>query len=101
VFGLDTSMDPKDRDLEANTSRLQRWSPDRSAPEVPPWRSSMSPQAFRDHCASVPMSAGKFERDLCRDLIYRGWWLTREAVRTFHPDAITVDPPEWNEWSVL
>ena len=44
------------------------------------------------------MSVGKFDERVCRDLIYRGWWLTRESLRTFHPEVLPVPPPHWTDW---
>ena len=99
TFGLGTSLDPKKGDIQSTISRHQRYAPDDIAHEVPPWRSPMTAEAFRAHCAAVPMSAGKFDPELCRDLVYRGWFLTRETLRTFHPDVLTVDPPAWREWA--
>ncbi len=99
TFGLRTSMDPKDGDIESTVSRHQRYEPDGVAGEVPPWQVGMDAAAFRQHCASVPMSGGRFDETLACDLVYRGWWLTRESIRTFHPDALAVDPPAWREWN--
>ena len=99
TFGLDTSMYPKDGDIESTTSRHQRYEPDDVAHEVPPWRTNARAKDFREHAASVPMSGSKFDEELACDLVYRGWWLTRESLRTFHPDALTVDPPAWSEWN--
>ena len=99
TFGLDTSMDPKDGDIESTTSRHQRYQPDGMTTESPPWHADPDAAAFRTRCASVPMSAGKFDPVIAADLIYRGWWLTRESMRTFHPDALQAAPPAWNEWN--
>ena len=97
-FALSTSLEPKHGDVESVLSRHHRYRPDGIAHEVPPWQASMTPEAFRAHCADVPMSAGRFDLDLARDLVYRGWYLTRETIRTFHPDVLTVEPPAWREW---
>ena len=99
TFGLKTSMDPKDGDIESTTSRHQRYQPDGMTTESPPWHADPDAAAFRTRCASVPMSAGKFDPVIAADLIYRGWWLTRESMRTFHPDALQAAPPAWNEWN--
>ena len=99
TFGLETSMDPKDGDIESTTSRHQRYETDGLTTESPPWHADPDGQAFRTRCASVPMTAGKFDPVLAADLIYRGWWLTRESLRTFHPDALHSAPPVWREWN--
>lgn len=99
IFSLDTTMEPNSS-LESSMSRHQRWSPDPDAPEVPAWRAEMDLDTFRDHCAGVPMSAGKFDPLLARDLVFRGWWLTRETMRTFQPDALDRAAPNWSEWWV-
>jgi len=99
TFGLGTSMYPKDGDIESTTSRHQRYESDGVAHEVPPWQTNPRAEDFREHTAGVPMSGSKFDEELACDLIYRGWWLTRESLRTFHPDALTVVPPAWGEWN--
>jgi len=98
IFRLDTSMDAKPSHAAYHESRHTRYEDDPQAPEVPPWRDgTFSAAAFRAHTANVPMSAGRFEDYICRDLIYRGWWLTRETIRTFHPEVLATIPA-WSEW---
>lgn len=91
IFSLGTTMDNA-RDLVTTISKHQKYVPDPDAPEVPPWRSNgfggMSPSEFRSSITSIGMAAGKFDLELCDDIVYRGWWLTRETLRTFHPDAL-------------
>lgn len=97
VFGLATSMDPKDGNIESAASRHQTYSPDPAVPEVPPWHPAATDAAeWRAAVAGVPMSAGKFEPEICRDLIYRGWWLARESLRTFHPETLSRPAPAWS-----
>lgn len=91
IFSLGTTMDSS-RDIISTISRHQRYSADPEAPEVPPWRTDsgrpMTPDEFRESITAIGMAAGKFELDVCDDLVYRGWWLTRETLRTFHPDVL-------------
>ena len=102
TFGLSTSMDPKDGEIESTISRHQRYVPDGEASELPPWHDLDSDiPEWRARCVDVPMSVGKFDLSVCRDLIYRGWWLTRESLRTFHPEALPVPPPRWTDWYEL
>lgn len=102
TFGLSTSMDPKDGDIETTISRHQRYEPDEDVSELPPWHDlETSVPRWREHCVDVPMSVGKFDLTVCRDLVYRGWWLTRESLRTFHPEALRNPPPRWTEWCEL
>jgi hypothetical protein len=99
AFGLRTSMDPRAGDLESTMSRHNRYVPDPDAPELPPWRDpATNITAWRDQCVDVPMSVGRVEPLVCRDLIYRGWWLTRESLRTFHPEVLGGPAPRWAEW---
>lgn len=91
IFSLGTTMDNA-RDIVSTISKHQRYRADPDAPEVPPWRaragSGLSPEEFRDSITSIGMAAGRFDVELCDDLVYRGWWLTRETLRTFHPDVL-------------
>jgi hypothetical protein len=36
----------------------------------------------------------RFERELCRQLGYRGWWLAGCSIATFHRDLIG-ELPSW------
>jgi NTE family protein len=49
-----------------------------SFPEVRTWQG-------RD-LAFVPTVFDRLDRELCRLLIYRGWWLTGATIATYHPD---------------
>ena len=44
--------------------------------------------------ALVKTTFARFEEELCRQLIYRGWWLAGCSVATFHRDLIA-ELPRW------
>jgi predicted acylesterase/phospholipase RssA len=94
IFSLGTTMDNA-RDIVSTISKQQKYRADPAAPEVPPWRanagSPMTPEQFRTSVTAIGMAAGKFDLDVCDDLVYRGWWLTRETLRTFHPEVVPSD----------
>lgn len=99
TFDLETSMEPNDGEIESMVSRHDRYVRDEEVAELPPWHDpDSSIRKWRADCVNVPMSVGKFEERVCRDLIYRGWWLTRESLRTFHPEVLPVPPPHWTDW---
>ena len=102
TFGLSTSMDPKDGEIETTISRHQQYGPDDDVSELPPWHDlETNVPRWREQCVDVPMSVGKCDLTVCRDLVYRGWWMTRESLRTFHPEALRKPPPRWTEWCEL
>ena len=94
IFSLGTTMD-NSRDIISTISKHQKYSTDPEAPEVPPWRTNtgtpMTSKEFRSSITAIGMAAGKFDLDVCDDLVYRGWWLTRETLRTFHPEVLPQD----------
>ena len=94
IFSLGTTMD-NSRDIISTISKHQKYSTDPEAPEVPPWRTNtgtpMTSEEFRSSITAIGMAAGKFDLDVCDDLVYRGWWLTRETLRTFHPEVLPQD----------
>lgn len=94
IFSLGSTMDDSSN-IISTISKHQRYRADPDAPEVPPWRtntgSPMTPEEFRTSVAAIGMAAGKFALDVCDDIVYRGWWLTRETLRTFHPEALPDD----------
>jgi NTE family protein len=51
-------------------------------------------EELRVRLALVKTSFKRFPRDLCHQLIYRGWWLTGCCVATFHPDLVR-KLPHW------
>ena len=57
-------------------------------PEHPEWREEL---------VSVPTSFDKFPRDLCRRLVYRGWWLTGASLSRFHRELLPALLPSWRE----
>jgi hypothetical protein len=102
TFDLSTSMDPRDGEIETTMSRHQRYEPDEEVSELPPWHDlDTNIPSWRRQCVDVPMSVGKFDLSVCRDLVYRGWWLTRESLRTFHPEALSDPLPRWTDWHEL
>ncbi|MEK6274347.1 MAG: patatin-like phospholipase family protein [Actinomycetota bacterium] len=44
--------------------------------------------------ALVKTTFARFRRELCRQLVYRGWWLAGCSVATFHPDLVA-ELPHW------
>lgn len=44
--------------------------------------------------ALVKTTFARFDRRLCQQLIYRGWWLTGCSIATFHRDLIS-ELPRW------
>lgn len=51
----------------------------------------------RERLALVKTSFDKFSSDLCRRLIYRGWWLAGASLATFHRDLLPATLPSWEE----
>jgi NTE family protein len=48
--------------------------------------------------ARLKTSFAKFPRDRCRQLVYRGWWLTGASLATYHRQLLPQDRlPEWRE----
>jgi hypothetical protein len=45
--------------------------------------------------ALVKTTFARFDRTLCRQLVYRGWWLTGCCIATHRPDMITGELPQW------
>lgn len=57
-------------------------------PEHPEWREAL---------ATVPTSFDKFPRELCRRLVYRGWWLTGASLSRRHRELLPAELPAWRE----
>jgi NTE family protein len=57
-------------------------------PEHPEWREEL---------VNVPTSFDKFPRELCRRLVYRGWWLTGASLSRFHRELLPAALPSWRE----
>lgn len=49
---------------------------------------------LRIKLALVKTTFARFDRELCRQLVYRGWWLTGCSIATFHRDLIG-ELPRW------
>jgi NTE family protein len=68
---------------------------DRPSPE---WVETRPQQEqLRLELALVKTTFARFDRRLCQQLIYRGWWLTGCSITTFHPDLI----PRLPRWRPL
>ncbi len=65
-------------------------------PEVPEWCRD-DPQEFIDSVANMPMSVKKLDPILCRDVIYRSWWISRAFLTTYHDDVVP-RVEGWTEW---
>ena len=95
--------------------RFQAW--ERATGEKPPWgrqgvlfglASSVPPERLSPAWAAVnpipPVPAevayvhtsfDRFDRELCRKLVYAGWWLAGASLATYHPQQI----PQIPKWS--
>ena len=64
---------------------------------TPGWLAGRPEQtpAVRDHLARLKTSFAKFSREDCRQLVYRGWWLTGAALSRYHPDVLPDPFPVW------
>ena len=64
---------------------------------TPEWLEGRSEQApaNRDHLARLKTSFAKFSREDCRQLVYRGWWLTGAALSRYHRDLLPASLPAW------
>jgi NTE family protein len=92
TFALDSSTEGG---LGAGISQ-KHYDHDSGPPEIPEWRDE-TPQDYIHAVADMPMSVKKLDPTLCRDVIYRSWWLTRAFLTTYHADVV---PPVggWQEW---
>jgi NTE family protein len=50
--------------------------------------------ALRLKLALVKTTFARFEQELCRQLVYRGWWLAGCSVATFHRELV-IELPRW------
>ena len=50
-------------------------------------------EELRLKLALVKTTFARFERPLCQQLIYRGWWLTGCSIATYHRDLVETLPP--------
>jgi NTE family protein len=51
-------------------------------------------EELRLKLALVKTTFARFDRELCRQLVYRGWWLAGCSIATFHRDLID-ELPSW------
>jgi NTE family protein len=51
----------------------------------------------REDLVNVPTSFDKFPRELCRRLVYRGWWLTGASLSRRHRELLPAELPAWRE----
>lgn len=75
LFSLGTDMDASDE-----------WSEGR--PEHEEWR---------DELVNVKTSFDRFPAELCRRLVYRGWWLTGATMSRFHREMLPAELPAWRD----
>ena len=47
--------------------------------------------------ARLKTSFAKFPLDQCRQLIYRGWWLTGASLATYHRPLLPAQLPDWRQ----
>lgn len=63
------------------------------------WRRANPEEPDVQTLARVATSFDRFDRQLCRDLVHAGWWLTGASVALYHPHLLE-DPgrhPVWTE----
>lgn len=67
------------------------WLAERPEHELP-----SDPPNFRVELATLPTSFDRFSPEHCRQLIYRGWWLTGATIATYHPQLLHSPWPTWS-----
>jgi NTE family protein len=67
-----------------------------ASPEWLEGRPEQSPE-LKDHLARLKTSFAKFTPEDCRQLIYRGWWLTGATLSLYHRDLLPASLPTWNQ----
>jgi NTE family protein len=75
VFGLATTVDATDEWLEGR-------------PDHDEWRVET---------ARLPTVFSSFSADLCREVIYRSWWLTGAVLSRYHRELLPAELPRWDE----
>jgi len=78
LFALSTTMDPP----HAPTTEWLNGRPEQS-PEM------------RDHLARLKTTLAKFSLEDCRELVYRGWWLTGATLSLYHRNLLPTPLPSW------
>jgi len=88
VFGLATTFDSNQAE---HPDALRRWI--ETHPEHRDWIDENGTQL---DLAFVPTVFNKLDANLCRKLVYRGWWLAGAALSANRPDLIDpsrIEPP--------
>jgi len=52
---------------------------------------------LRPSLARLKTSFAKFPLDQCRQLVYRGWWLTGASLATYHRQLLPAKLPDWRQ----
>jgi NTE family protein len=53
-------------------------------------------EELRIKLALVKTTFARFPREICEQLVYRGWWLTGCSIATYHRDLLT-HLPSWRQ----
>jgi NTE family protein len=64
---------------------------------APAWAKTNPRAPDPNEVAFVRTSFDRFSSDLCRKLVYAGWWLTGANLATYHPDVLPGELPRWRE----
>ena len=66
---------------------------------TPEWLEGRPEQApeMRDHLVHLKTSLGRFSMEDCRELVYRGWWLTGATLSLFHRSLLPTQLPSWEQ----
>lgn len=78
LFGLATTFEPARRPPEEWTD---------SRPE--------DSEQWREHLATYKTSFTQFSEEICRRLIYRGWWLAGATTSLYHRKELPAQLPAW------
>jgi NTE family protein len=54
-------------------------------------------EEWRERLVKVATSFDRFDPELCRRLVYRGWWLTGATLSRFHRELLPERLPAWRE----
>ena len=52
---------------------------------------------LRLNLARLETSFAKFPLEQCRQLVYRGWWLTGASLATYHRQLLPAKLPDWRQ----
>jgi NTE family protein len=50
-----------------------------------------------DRLAQYATSFDRFPTDVCRELLYRGWWLAGATLTRYHRDVLPAELPNWSD----